>query len=104
MSSPPLTTKAKLVTIIAASELWERLEAHFGHLGVRAYTFSSAGGHGEHGHREGGLLHSGNVRVEAVVRDDVAHAILQHLAATYPNFELTAYMQDVEALVRHHSA
>jgi len=100
MTTTSVTTHAKLVTIVAASELWDRLEAGLRALGAKGYTFAAVSGWGQHGPRAGGILHSGNVRVEAIVTDEVADAILKHLAATYSNFELTAYIHEVEALVR----
>ncbi len=100
MTTSSNTEKAKLVTIIAASELWDRLETDLRHIGVKGYTLVTASGRGGHGVREGGFLVTGNVRVETVVTPEVAHAIFQHLAKTYPGRELTAYEHDVQALVR----
>src|SRR5208283_2556550 len=101
MTTTSNTEKAKLVTIISASELWDRLEADLRRLGVKGYTIVNASGRGGHGVREGGLLVTGNVRVETLVSPELAQAIFAHLARTYPGRELTAYEHDVQALVRH---
>jgi nitrogen regulatory protein PII len=100
MTNPPHTTGATLVTIIAASELWERLKADLGQLGARGYTLMEASGYGEHGVREDTMLVTGNVRVELLVSPEVARAIFAHLARTYLGRELTAFEHDVHTLVR----
>jgi hypothetical protein len=100
MTATSHTTKTKLVTVVAASELWDRLEADLRRLGVTGYTLVSASGRGGHGRREPSLLVTGNVRVETLVSAELADTIFGHLARTYPGRELTAYVHDVDALIR----
>jgi hypothetical protein len=100
MTTTSHTESARLVTIVAASELWARLESDLRRLGVKGYTLVDASGRGGHGLREGSLLVTGNVRVETLVSPEVAHAIFEHLAHTYPGREIIAYEQDVRALAR----
>ena len=101
MTASSHTENARLVTIVAATELWTQLEVDLRRLGVKGYTLMNASGRGGHGLREGSLLVTGNVRVETLVSPEIAHAIFEHLARTYPGRELTAYEHDVHALVRH---
>jgi hypothetical protein len=90
----------RLVTIVASSELWDRIESDLRRLGAGGYTFMSPNGRGEHGVRSDGRLVCGNVRVEAIVSVDVADAIFEHIVAKYSGDQLTAYAQDVDTIVR----
>jgi nitrogen regulatory protein PII len=92
--------RAKLVTIIAAAELWDRLEADLRRLGASGYTFVSVNGRGEHGSRPGSWLESGNVRIETVVTPEFASSIMDHLLRDYAAEEMTAYVHDVDAIRR----
>jgi nitrogen regulatory protein PII len=90
----------KLVTIIAAAELWDRLETELRRLGATGYTFMSVNGRGEHGLRPGGWLLLANVKIETIVSPEVARSIMDHLVREYPTDEVMAYSHDVDALRR----
>ncbi len=90
--------RVKLVTIMAASELWDRLEADLRSLGVHGYTFMSANGRGARGLRQGGWLLAGNIRIETLVTPEKAKAIFDRLLGEYRSDEVAAYVHDVEAI------
>jgi nitrogen regulatory protein PII len=98
------TAHAKLITIIASSELQERLEKDVRQLGATGYTVSNVTGRGQHGPRTRGMFDIGNVRIETIVAPAVAEAILAHLAKQAETFELLAFAQDVQAIPRKHFA
>jgi hypothetical protein len=100
---PLETAKIKLVTVIASSELQERLIADLRRLGASGYTISTtASGGGLHGPRKRGILELGNVRIETLVPAEVAAAVLEQVIHGYDDLPLIAYMQDVEAVPREH--
>jgi hypothetical protein len=92
------TAKVKLVTIIAGSELQERLEADLKELGIRGFSLMRVDGYGVHGPRRHGLLGSGNVRFETLVRPEMGAKLMEHLTKLYKGWGLVAFMQDVEAV------
>ena len=97
MTAGCTTEKLKLITVIAAAELWNRLQAELVALGVRDYTFMSVDGFGEHGRRERGLLLvTSNVRVETIIRPELGDVVLKHLVVHYSRHELLAYASEVE--------
>ncbi|HEY8090762.1 MAG TPA: hypothetical protein VIF09_23030 [Polyangiaceae bacterium] len=104
MPGPVPTAKIKLVTIIATSELEERLVDDLHRLGAGGYTVSRASGGGLHGPRTRGLWDTGNVRVEALVTAEVGTRVLQNVARTYEGMSIVAFMQDVEAVPAAHFA
>jgi hypothetical protein len=98
------TAKVTLVTVIAASELEDRLVADLRALGVPGYTIGKVDGRGTHGERMAGFFESPNLRVEMLVRAAVARAILERIAANYADRPIIAYVHDVEAIPREHFA
>ncbi|MGO9838634.1 MAG: P-II family nitrogen regulator [Polyangiaceae bacterium] len=94
------TAKVKLVTVIASSELLDRLTEALRALGAAGYTTASVNGRGLHGTRKRSLFDSGNVRLETIALPLVAEKILEHVAMHYPGFEIVAFAQDVEAVPR----
>jgi nitrogen regulatory protein PII len=90
--------KARLVTIVVSSEYADRLVATLGTLGAGGYTRMDVSGHGLHGPRKINTFDSGNVRLETIVRPDVADHILEHVASEYAGFEVIAFAQDVDAV------
>ncbi len=100
MAATPHTETTRLVTIIAAAELWDQLQVDLRRLGAKGYTVTHASGWGGHGLREDSLLVTGNVRVETMVDPEIAAALFDHFARVYPGRELIAYEQDVQALIR----
>jgi nitrogen regulatory protein PII len=95
---------AKLVTIIASSELQDRLETDLRRLGAPAYTLFPVDGHGKHRTRRRGLLESGNVRFEAVVSIPVAEAVLEYVEREAESAHLLAFSHDVDAVPRNRFA
>jgi nitrogen regulatory protein PII len=98
------TAHVKLITIIASSELQERLEKDLRRLGASGYTVSQVDGRGQHGPRTRGMFDIGNVRIETIVAPAIAEAILTHLARQAEVFEVVAFAQDVDAVPRNHFA
>jgi nitrogen regulatory protein PII len=92
------TAKAKLVTIIASSELVDRLEEDLLEFGAAGYTTVGASGRGRHGKRKRGAFDSGNIRLETIVRPALCERILEHLQKHYAESAMVAFAQDVEAL------
>jgi hypothetical protein len=102
MPDPLETAKLKLVTIIASSELQERLIDDLRKLGARGYTVSQASGGGLHGPRQRGIWDTGNVRIETLVPADIAARVLDRVVRAYEGLSLVALMHDVEAVPRAH--
>jgi hypothetical protein len=96
------TAKVRLVTIIASSELQDRVIEDLREAGAGGYTIGRASGGGLHGPRVRGVFDSGNVRIESVVSGEVAERVLEHLAQAYAGLSLIAFTQDVEAVPREH--
>jgi nitrogen regulatory protein PII len=92
------SAKMKLVTIIASSELLDRLTVGLRKLGVPGYTTVAVNGRGLHGPRARGVFDSGNVRLETVVSPALGAALLEYLAADYE--DIVVFAHDVEALAR----
>jgi hypothetical protein len=100
MTAPPNTASAKLVTIIASSELQDRLIDDLRSAGATGYTISRASGGGLHGPRTRGMLDMGNVRIETIAPHDVAARVLDRVVRNYEGLSLVAYTHDVEAVPR----
>ncbi len=80
----PETECAEVITIVAANELWRRLQPDLVGLGVRRYTFESVDGLAQHGMLGGSFVGETNVRIQTHVSSEVLLAILAHLRACYP--------------------
>jgi hypothetical protein len=102
MSDNFQTANVKLVTILASSELGDRIESDLRALGVSGYTKAKASGWGVHGAREFGIVSDANVRLDTLVGIDLARKILQAIAANYAGQPLVAFSQDAEAIPSHH--
>ena len=102
MSAPIETARVKLVTIIASSEMFDGIIEQLKAVGATGYTLLNADGRGFHGPKRAGLLTTGNVRIETLLRPAVAHKLLEHLAREYADRALTAYSHDVDAIPREH--
>jgi nitrogen regulatory protein PII len=98
MSADFNTAKVKLVTIIAGSELQERLEADLKEIGIKGFSLMRVDGYGVHGPRRHGLLGSGNVRFETLVQPDMGAKLMEHLTLRYKGWGLVAFMQEVETV------
>jgi len=92
--------KMKLVTIIASSELLDRLTEGLGKLAVPGYTTVTVGGRGLHGRRGRSVFDSGNVRLETLVSPALAETLLEYLAAEHE--DIVVFAHDVDALPRKH--
>jgi nitrogen regulatory protein P-II 2 len=92
--------KAKIVTIVATSELVDRLTAALKELGAAGYTSVLVNGHGLHGKRTRGAFDAGNIRLETIVSPAVAEKILSHIATAYEGFEIVAFAHEVDAVPR----
>ena len=99
------TAKVKLVTIICANEMEDRLARRLQSLGcVHGYTTTQASGRGVHGPRKRGFVDGGNLRIE-ILMGEAAHAeVMGLLAAEFTEEPLMAFVQDVEAFPREHFA
>lgn len=92
------TTEFKLVTILAEPELATRLVDEIRTLGARGYSLIDGTAEwlrarGDHGPSD---WNGPNVRIDTVVRGEVADAILEHLAATYfEHYAVFAYVSTV---------
>lgn len=89
------TTERQLLTIIAEAVLEERLVADVKRLGARGYSLGHVTGEGATGRRTVDWA-GPSVRLESVVTEAVASAILDHLAAEYfPHYAVVAWVGTV---------
>ncbi len=102
MAAPIETAKVKLVTIIAASEMFDGIERQLRAVGATGYTLVNAEGRGFHGPKRTGIFTTGNVRVETLLRPADAQKLLELLGSMYADRALTAFSQDVDAIPREH--
>lgn len=92
------TTDFQLVTILAEPELATRLVDEIRRLGARGYSLVEGTGEWQRGRGDHGPsdFSGPNVRIDTVVRAEVADAILEHLAATYfEHYAVFAYVSRV---------
>lgn len=92
------TTERRILTIIAEAAVESRLIADIKRLGAKGYSIGHVRGEGTTGSR----LHDLNgpsVRLETVVNDTVAEAILEHLAAAYfDRFAVVAWVAPAQVM------
>jgi nitrogen regulatory protein P-II 2 len=89
------TEPLKLVTIIAEAILEERLCGDLRRLGARGYSIGTVRGEGSRGVRAT-EWEGKNIRIESIVGEDVADAIVTHVATEYfTNFAVIVYVSDV---------
>lgn len=87
-----------LVTIVAEALLERRLLDDLRHLGATGYTIGAARGEGSRGSRSGDW-EGGNIRVEVIVSNTTASAILDRLAERYfEHYAVIAWTSDVHVL------
>jgi nitrogen regulatory protein P-II 2 len=92
------TVPLKLVTIVAEALLEDRIVDELLRLGARGYTVTGAHGRGSRGVRAS-EWEGKNVRIETLVRAEVAERILDHLARRYfALYAVVAYVQTVEVV------
>lgn len=91
-------SRRKLLTIVAESGLEKRLVSLLHAAGARGHTVSAAHGEGPRNQRAGDIS-GGNVRIESVISDDVANAIIASLEADYfRHYAVTCWVADVEVI------
>ncbi len=90
----------KVVTIVVPWEMVERVLTEMRSLGVRGFTRVRSSGHGTHGPRVGGILDTGNERIETIVSPAVAERILDHVDTKYAGYEVVAFAFDAVGVPR----
>jgi nitrogen regulatory protein P-II 2 len=89
------TSERQLLTIIAEAVLEQRLIEDVKRLGAKGYSLSHVRGEGATGRRTVDWA-GPSVRLESVVTEPVAGAILEHLASDYfPNYAVVAWLTPV---------
>jgi nitrogen regulatory protein P-II 2 len=92
------TTGRQIVTIIAEAAVESRLIRDVKALGARGYSVGHVRGEGTTG-RHLQDLNGPSVRLETIVTDEVADAILEHLAAEYfGRFAVVAWISPARVL------
>jgi nitrogen regulatory protein P-II 2 len=92
------TVTLKLVTIVAERILKDRVVEDVLNAGARGYTISDAYGKGSRGVRAS-EWEGPDVKVEAVVSQEVADRILKHVSTTYfKHYAVIAYTETVEVV------
>ena len=87
-----------LVTIVTEVGIEARMERDLIEAGARGYTSSVARGEGAH-HRRASDIEGGNVRIETVVPDHVADAIMLMLRERYfPRYATVAWLTQVRVV------
>ena len=90
--------KLKLVTIIAETVLEESLCREILELGATGYTVTETHGRGTKGIRTG-QVPGESVRIEALVSQEAADAIVAHLRERYfEDYAVIAWLEEVEAV------
>jgi nitrogen regulatory protein PII len=96
------TAKVKLVTIVAAFQLADRIASDLRNLGVSGYTKTRADGWGAHGTRQAGFIDGSNVRFDTLVPAELASAILEAVCVKFANQAVVACAMDAEAVPKGH--
>lgn len=87
----------KLITIIAESALESLLVRDLKRLGATGYTVADVRGEGARGKRKGDWDQNRTICLTSICQSALAHAILDHLAATYfEDYAIVAYLSDVD--------
>lgn len=91
---------AKLVTIIAASEMHDRIKHDLAGLGASGHSLWHVEGRGHHGPRARDAFDAGNVRIEVIVGAEAADSILDYAANLGESEPVIAFVHEVEAVPR----
>jgi nitrogen regulatory protein PII len=92
------TVPLRLVTVVAERVLRDRLVEAVRALGATGYTLTDVHGEGTRGVRPN-ALDGPSVKLEVIVPEDVAEAIVAHVAATYfEHYSLIVYMQEAQVV------
>lgn len=90
-----ITTERQLLTVVAEAVLRRRLLDDLRRLGATGYSISTTDGSGTGG-RHTSDWEGPHVRIETIVRDEVADAILAHLVEHYfTNYAVVAWSSTV---------
>jgi nitrogen regulatory protein P-II 2 len=88
----------KLVTIVALDSLSERIVTDIKACGSKGYTISSVEGEGMEG-KHFTDWEGRNVRIDTLVKEDVAHKIMQVLADKYfERYSVIAFVTDAQVM------
>lgn len=86
------------VTIVAEALLEDRIIRELRAIGARGFTIADVRGQGSRGVRAGDW-EGRNVRIETIASDEVAEAVLDHVATHYfDRFAVIAWVDDVEVV------
>ena len=89
------TSQLKMVVIVAEPVLESRLVTELRELGASGCTIVEGRGEGSR-HAHATDLPGANVRIETIVRPDVADRIMEHVSAEYfAHWSFIAYVVDV---------
>jgi nitrogen regulatory protein P-II 2 len=88
----------KLITIVALDSLAERLIAVIKEAGAKGYTISEVEGEGIH-NQHFSNWEGRNIRIDSIVREDVAINIMEILARDYfDQYSIIAYVTEAQVL------
>ena len=91
-------TTLKLVTIVTERILEDRLLNSLMDLGAKGYTLTQATGRGSRGVRAS-EWEGPDTRIEALVSEEVADAIVEHVATKYfEHYAVIVYVQDADVV------
>ena len=93
-------TRLRRVTVVAGRELQDELTAKFVELGASGYTAIPCGGAGRSTISEGNGATNSQIRLEAVVPNDVADSIMSYLQTVSREHRITACVDSVDVLQR----
>lgn len=92
------TVPLKCVTIVAEAVLADRLTDELKTLGARGFTLTETRGEGSR-HLRSGEIPGQNVRIETIVSDPVADAIVDFVAKNYFDFyAVIVYVTEVQVV------
>lgn len=92
------TVRMKRITIIGDENVRYRIVKEIKGFGATGYTDYLVHGEGDRGVRPR-HAEPANVKIEVIATPEVAHKILEHMAANYfDNYAMIAFLDDVEVL------
>ncbi len=92
------TSPMKLITIVAEEVLEQHLVRDLDAAGATGWTITTAHGQGSRGLRAG-ASGGGNIRIEAVVSDEVAESMLERLAEHwFPHYAVVTWVENVQVV------
>ena len=96
--------QVKLVTIVAAFQLANRIGTDLRALGVSGYTKTKVDGWGTHGTREAGIIDGANVRFDTLVPAELARTLLELVDTQFKDRGVIAFAVDADAVPKSHFA